>query len=207
MVIDGFGDDVAELRERGRTAQYQDGGAYYPGIRAGVQPDFLDRHRDTLIAVMTDVFGFRNNVGIETIAFSLVTRPEAALSPMQCIPHFDHAGGGLVAGMLYLLDEDSGGTAFYRHRRTGFETISAARLAAYQQGVQGDDREYGPPPQEYYRGSGDRYEQIGEVTARPGRLALYPGSLLHSGIIPEPGELTDDPEMGRLTVNMFFKGN
>ena len=47
---------------------------------------------------------------------------------------------------------------------------------------------------------------IGEVEARPDRLVLYRGRLLHSGVIPAPQALSDDPKTGRLTINMFLRG-
>jgi len=36
--IDGFSGDVGGLIARGRAAEYQDGGASYPGIRPGASP-------------------------------------------------------------------------------------------------------------------------------------------------------------------------
>ena len=50
-------------------------------------------------------------------------------------------------------------------------------------------------------------EQIGAVEARPDRMALYRGRQLHSGIIPDPAALSDDPARGRLTINMFLFGS
>jgi hypothetical protein len=37
-------------------------------------------------------------------------------------------------------------------------------------------------------------------------LALYRGRQLHSGIIPDPARLSDNPASGRLTINMFLFG-
>ena len=44
----------------------------------------------------------------------------------------------------------------------------------------------------------------GAVEARPDRLVLYRGRLLHSGVIPEGASLSSDPAEGRLTINMFL---
>ena len=109
--------------------------------------------------------------------------------------------------MHYLGGPETGGTAFYRHKRTGFETIRPEREAAYAMALDEDAREFGPPPMAYPDGSTPGFEQIGAVEARVDRLALYRGRQLHSGIIPDAGALSDDPKAGRLTVNMFLYGS
>lgn len=206
VVIDDFTGDPARLLAAGRAADYQPGGAAYPGIRAWAEPAYLDVRRDLMFAVMGRVFGFSRGIRCEVSTFSLVTVPEAELSPLQRIPHYDHSSAELVAVMHYLLPATSGGTAFYRHRRTGFETITPEREAAYNAGLAEDERAFGLPPARYHHGDNERYELIGEVEALPDRLVLYRGRLLHSGVIPDPAALSSDPARGRLTVNMFLRG-
>ncbi len=205
--VDGFSGDVAVLLEAGRAASYGLAGAYYPGMRAAADPSYLDRQRGLLAEIMRRVFGFRETMRVEAANYSLVTLPEAELSPSQAIPHFDDTGPGVVAVMHYLLGPESGGTAFYRHKRTGFETITPSRAKAYGAALAQDEREYGPPPQAYHYGDSDRFEMIGEIAAAPDRLILYRGRLLHSGVIPDPAQLSSDPASGRLTINMFLQGS
>jgi hypothetical protein len=204
--IDGFSGQAAKLLAAGRAAQYQPGGASYPGIRAWAEPAYLDLRRELMLAVMSRVFGFRQSMRCEASTFSLVTVPETELAPLQRIPHYDHSGGEIVAVMHYLLGPESGGTAFYRHRRTGFETITPEREAAYNAGLAEDERAFGMPAPRYHYGDTDRYEMIGEIAAAPDRLILYRGRLLHSGIITRPDSLSPDPATGRLTINMFLEG-
>ncbi|MFN7159779.1 MAG: DUF6445 family protein, partial [Erythrobacter cryptus] len=128
------------------------------------------------------------------------------LSLRHRIPHHDHSDARRVAIMHYLGGPETGGTAFYRHRRTGFEAITPAREAAYAAGLAADAAEYGPPPPGYPGADSPAYEQIGMVEARPDRLALYRGCQLHSGVIPDPAALSPDPARGRLTINMFLYG-
>ena len=78
---------------------------------------------------------------------------------------------------------------------------------AYAAALAEDERDFGPPPPGYPLGDSAAFEQIGAVEARPDRLALYRGRQLHSGIIPDPAALSDDPATGRLTVNMFLFGS
>jgi hypothetical protein len=204
--IDSFSGMVEELLERGRQATYQGAGASYPGLRSWCEPDYLDRNRDLLFSVMQRVFGFRQGISLDASTFSIVTLGEAELSPLQRIPHYDHASGELIAIMHYLLGSESGGTAFYRHRRTGFETITDAREPAYNAALAEDEQEFGMPLQAYHYGTNERYELIGEVEAQPDRMILYRGRILHSGVIPDPDRLTDDPATGRITINMFLHG-
>lgn len=204
--IDGFSGDPDSLLAAGRAATYGPAGAYYPGLRAPASPAYLDRRRDILAEIMRRVFGFREGMRVEAASYSLVTLAADALAPLQSVPHFDDTGPGVIAVMHYLLGPESGGTAFYRHRRTGFETITPDRKARYDAGFTQDERDFGPLPRRYYYGDSDRYELIGEIAAAPDRLILYRGRLLHSGVIPDPSALSEHPATGRLTINMFLQG-
>lgn len=206
VIIDNFTGQPERLRAMGKAARYHPAGMDYPGIRALADPSYLDLRRQLMMQVMTRVFGLTRGVECEIAAFSLVTLAPEQLSLRQRIPHHDHSDGGRVAVMHYLGGPETGGTAFYRHRRTGFEAITPAREAAYAAGLAEDEREYGTPPASYPMGDSAAFEQIGMVEARVDRLALYRGRQLHSGVIPDPAALSEDPGAGRLTINMFLYG-
>ena len=206
MVIDGFSGVVGTLLEAAYAAQYQHAGASYPGIRSWADPSYLDRRRGLMMQIMQQVFGFSKGVRLDASTFSLVTTDQGELSPLQRIPHYDHAGGEVIAVMHYLLGPETGGTAFYRHRRTGFETITPAREAVYNAALAQDEREFGMPPARFCYGNTDWFEMIDEVEPVPDRLVLYRGRQLHSGVIPDPAALSPDPRKGRLTINMFLIG-
>jgi hypothetical protein len=145
-------------------------------------------------------------VRLDASTSSLVTLAEDGLSPLQRIPHYDHASGEVIAVMHYLQRPEAGGTAFYRHRRTGFETVTPARENIYNAALAQDERAHGMPPRYYCYGDSAWFELIDEVEAKPDRLVLYRGRQLHSGIIPDPAKLSSDPNKGRLTINMFLIG-
>ncbi|NCP15231.1 MAG: hypothetical protein GW858_13890 [Sphingomonadales bacterium] len=207
VIIDNFTGQPERLRAMGRAAQYHPAGVDYPGRRALADPAYLDLRRDLMMQIMARVFGLSRGVQCEIAAFSLVTLTPEKLSPRQRIPHHDHSDAGRVAIMHYLDGPESGGTAFYRHRRTGFEAITPAREAAYAAGLDEDLQEFGPPAPGYPSEDSQAFEQIGAVEARADRMALYRGRQLHSGIIPDPAALSDDPGAGRLTINMFVLGH
>ena len=207
VIIDGFTGDVERLRRLGIASQYHPAGMDYPGLRALADPSYLGVRRDLMMRVLGEVFGLRRSIACEIATFSLVTAAPDQLSARQRIPHHDHSDAGRIGIMHYTQGPSSGGTAFYRHRRTGFEAITPDREAAYAAALDEDRRELGEPPAVYPYGDSDRYEMIGEVEARPDRLILYRGRQLHSGVIPDPAQLSSDPARGRLTVNMFLLGS
>ena len=206
VVIDGFSGQPERLLEAARQAEYQPGGASYPGIRAWCEPSYLDLRRDLMMQVMQRVFGIRRGISCDVSTFSLVTTPPGDLQPLQRIPHYDNADAELIAVMHYLQGPESGGTAFYRHNRTGFETVTPERERAYNIGLAEDERAYGMPDAAYWHGDGDRFAMIEEVEARPDRMILYRGRALHSGVIPAAASLSADPREGRVTINMFLRG-
>jgi Family of unknown function (DUF6445) len=206
VIIDDFSGMADTLLAAGRTATYEPAGASYPGVRSWADPGYLDRRRDLMMQVMHRIFGFTRGVELKVSTFSLVTLTENQLEPSQRIPHHDHSGAEVVAIMHYLLGPDSGGTAFYRHRRTGFETITPSRETVYSAALAEDFHQFGPPPPRYHYGDSDAFALIDEVAAAPDRLAIYRGRQLHSGVIPDPRALSADPGQGRLTINMFLVG-
>ena len=58
----------------------------------------------------------------------------------------------------------------------------------------------------YIVGSDEFFEQVAAVEAVPDRLLIYQGGLLHSGIIPPEMSFSADPRRGRLTANLFIRG-
>ena len=207
VIIDNFTGQPERLRAMGEGAHYYPAGVDYPGIRAPADPSYLDLRRDLMMQVMGEVFGLRRSIQCEVAAFSVVTLAPEKLSTRQRIPHHDHSDAGRVAIMHYLDGPESGGTAFHRHKRTGFETIRPEREAAYAAALEEDAEEFGEPPVAYPSADTPGFEQIGMVEAKVDRLALYRGRQLHSGIIPDATALSKDPKAGRLTVNMFLYGS
>lgn len=206
VCIDNFSGRVDDLLLAGRAADFRSGGAGFPGMRAAMSPSYLEHNGDQLVRTIVSTFGFRQGIALKRATYSLVCTPERDLSYGQRLPHFDDASGRVVAIMHYLLGPESGGTAFFRHRRTGFESIDSSRVAAYDAALAKDEKEFGEPAAAYHRGNSERFECIAEIDARPDRLIMYRGTTLHSGSIPDPGKLSSDPGKGRLTINMFVKG-
>ena len=136
----------------------------------------------------------------------MVTTDPAKLSPEQRAPHFDTTDPKHLAVLHYLNVAPGTGTAFYRQRSTGIERLTDANLATFVRAAQAEAAAL-PADSGYILGSNEFFEQIAAVEAVPDRLIIYPGSLLHSGIIPKDLRLSADPREGRLTANMFVRGH
>jgi hypothetical protein len=134
--------------------------------------------------------------------FSIVTLPPGDLAPSQRIPHIDTVDPLQFAFLHFLCDGRFGGTAFYRHRATGFETLTAERQRSYEQTR---DRELESLGDEtgYIVGDTEHYEQTASVEARFDRMLVYRSRVLHSGRIDRGTTLSSDPRQGRLTANVF----
>jgi len=205
VVIDGFSSDPAGLVEAAASQAYAARGAHYPGVRAAHAGQYLSERMDLLMRLLSDVFGHSNGADLVECNFSIVTTPPEALTPLQRLPHFDAADPGRIAVLHYLCGPSAGGTAFYRHRTTGFETVSLSRMEDYAERLDADLARHGDPKAEYLRGDTALFEQTYRVGAAFNRLVIYRGWTLHSGTVPAGLALSGDPRAGRLTVNTFLQ--
>ena len=205
IVIENYTSNMAYLKQRAHHAAYKRSSSYYPGLQAPEDPNYLGIRGDELISLMSTVFNFKGKLNIESCDYSMVCKPRDTLDVAQCLPHYDALTSNLFAIVHYVQAEPTSGTAFYRHKRTGFETISEKRSSAYKEGLQDDLSTYGPPDKNYFYGTDDRYEMIGEIEAKPDQLIMYRGHTLHSGCIPDSTILAPDPKVARITLNSFLK--
>jgi hypothetical protein len=177
---------------------------FYPGVRAPVPQAYLATLYRAIQPLMHETFGFPTSGPIKAdCSFSLTTLPPDRLNALQRLAHFDTVDPNQLAVLHYLCDPAHGGTAFYRHRETGFEAVTDTRLATYLQTIERDLATNGPPPARYLTGSDERFEQIGSIDAKFNRVIIYRSQMLHSGNV-QAGSLCDDPRTGRLTANAFF---
>lgn len=202
-IVDGFHPDPDALRAAAAMAAFEAGRHHYPGIRAALPPDYFTQVRPALIPVLREVF--RHAAGVELLdaSFSIVTTSPAELAMAQRLPHVDAVQPGRIALVHYLAPEGGEGTAFFRHRATGFETIDAARSPGYLAQL---NAQLGtnPPPPAYPLGDTALFERIAHVEARYNRAVIYRSALLHSGAIAPDAPLDADPGTGRLTVTAFL---
>ncbi|HVI98315.1 MAG TPA: DUF6445 family protein [Sphingomonas sp.] len=204
VVIDGFSPHPDRLVEDARTIDFVPLGEFYPGVRAPVRPSYFEGLDRVLAPVLREVFGATEHVAFSRALYSLVTTPPHALSLAQRIPHIDGVEEGMIAIVHYLGHADLGGTSFYRHRSTGFETVDAARHRAYLDALRADVARLGEPPSAYIEGDTPVFERVATVRPRYNRALLYRSSLLHCARLSNDVTLAADIDSGRLTVASFL---
>ncbi|MFA6123483.1 DUF6445 family protein [Sphingomonas sp.] len=204
VVIDAFAQDPARLVATALAAPLGTLGAYYPGVRAPVGRDYCAEVGPLLAGAARRVFGFTQRLSFDRALFSLTLTPPAELTLAQRLPHIDDVAPERLAVVHYLSPQDWGGTRFYRHRTTGFETIGPDRHRSYLDQLADDLRRCGEPPPGYIAGATALFEPIGHVPARFNRAVLYRSNLLHCAAIDNACILPADPATGRLTIASFL---
>lgn len=208
LIIEAAVSDPGRLVDiAAQDAAFQDpssGENFYPGRRAPAPLDYVAGLARALDPLIRESFGLED-VGLAraNCTFSLATLSPQQLNLAQRLPHVDTVDPLQFAILHYLCGPAFGGTAFYRHRATGFETLTAERLETYQTTL---DRELAsaPPSQAYVDGDTDHFVRTHRQDAAFNRVIVYRSRTLHSGHIPDPALLSDDPRRGRLTANVFL---
>lgn len=178
----------------------------YPGIRAQLPDDYVETLLPVLIPLLREVYEIPAEYEYQLIhqVFSLITTPPEDLGVLQRVPHFDTLNPYYFATVHYLSPGTYAGTGIFRHRPTGFERISEARYQSYVQAAESHMKTHGLPAAGYITSTTDHYELIHEIEYGTNRVVVYPGNLLHSGLIRPDRDINPDPSRGRLTANLFI---
>ncbi len=206
LMIDTMMHDPAALvRYAATEVVFTDDGATlgYPGVRAAAPLNYVEAVARALDPLIRRAFALQAVVLARAdCTFSIVTRAPADLHPLQRIPHVDTDYPLQFAVLHYLCDGNFGGTGFYRHTATGFETISAARNSSYIAARDAQLAARAPPPG-YIGSNPQHFIQTAAIAAHMDRLIVYRSCLLHCGLIPPDMPRIADPRAGRLTANIF----
>ena len=205
VVIDGFADDPDAWRAAAATPPFGPARHAYPGVRADLPPDYWPRHGARVAAAVAAILGRPGGHRVIDGSFSIVTTPRDRLTVSQRLPHCDAHGADRIALVHFLTGaEEGGGTAFFRHRSTGFESVDDERAPIYRDQLDAELRHGGLPPADYLIGDDRLFACIAAVPARYNRAILYRSFALHSGTIPPTASLSADPLAGRLTITGFL---
>jgi hypothetical protein len=204
IVIDDMLAEPERWRDAAARARYGRIGPYYPGLRAMVPADAAEGMRSELAVLIGETFALDPVPPVLECFFSIVTTPPEALAPIQRLPHFDGLERDRIAILVYLSGSSQGGTAFYRQRATGFETVDGGRFPTFQAALSEGVAKHGVPRAAYIAGSTPLYEQIASYEARPNRALIYRSHNLHCAEIAPGTPLPADPIGGRLSINSFL---
>lgn len=203
VIVENFSRDPERLIADAETLDFKVMGEFYPGVRARVSQTYFDEFAPLLARVLREFFGHKGRVASRAL-YSLMTTPSDQLILPQRIPHVDGLQEGSLAILHYLSRGNYGGTAFYRHRSTGFETIDAARHPRYMDMLYADFAAHGEPPAGYIQGDTPIFEQIARYDAVFNRALIYRSSLLHCVEALNGADFPVDVRAGRLTVASFL---
>lgn len=204
LVIDGALADVGLVREIAARHAFGPIGPHYPGIRARVSGRTAAPLFAPLVEEVEACFGLERRPAFLEGFLSVVTLEPGALRPIQRLPHFDGTEPQRIAMLLYLDPEEHGGTAFFRQRATGFESVAPDRLAAYEAALAAGVAGHGLPQARYIGAHDPLFERIHRVDGRLGRMIVYRGNTLHCADLPADFHPLPDPLAGRLSLNLFF---
>lgn len=177
---------------------------FYPGIKLKAPTTYSDALMPVIKKIITSHYEAISpdwEMHKAECAMSLITIEPEKLRVVQTTPHFDTANPYQFAVLLYLCNESHGGTAFYRHKATGHETIKRDIRKEFED-IYFKEIETKPTKKSYFTESDDYFEKIGLVSPKFNRMVIYRSCLLHAAHI-EPSSVNPDPRTGRLTINSF----
>ncbi len=204
VVIDNFSPNAKRLVEHSKTLIYKRMNPHYPGMQAPAPPQYLQPLFPAIGFILAHAFEQPGTMKFEACNFSYVTTPPDELSPFQRYPHYDGGSDRKIALLHYLCGPDQGGTNFYRHERTGWETVTRERDADFETARRADVQDHSLRRTGYFGESGDGYTLLKSVPAAFNRAIIYSSTTIHSGDLGEAPAFTTSPETGRLTVNSFL---
>lgn len=205
VTIDNFlldADQMVEYAAKG--AYFTPAGALYPGVQSPLPAPYpLYAHFFTQ-ALIPEAFSLGSLDVIDCRAtFSMMTVPPEKVGIRQRIPHMDMPDPNHIVLLHYLFDDPDGGTAFYRHRKTGFESMNPEQRKVYEEVLKDEIEAH--PQDEYICGTTPIFEQIARYPAVFNRAILYRSHTLHAAAVPPGYALSRDPRQGRLTANTVFR--
>ncbi len=204
VILDDFAPDPDGLRSAAQAADFTRALNHFPGVRAVLPADYLATQLPIIAAAAAEAFGRTGPITVVDASFSIVSTPTGELTVPQRLPHIDAFTEDRIALIHYLSPEGGDGTAFFRHRSTGFETVDETKRELFFRHLDIEMRHRGVPPPEYVLGDTPLFECIRSEPARYNRALLYRSWNLHSGAISPDNVLSADPGAGRLTVTGFF---
>jgi hypothetical protein len=204
LIVDDVLADPRAMIDAARAADfYRPPHTNYPGLNANLPEAYYRTVVTALRGPIEAAFGVSAQAVLKFFGFfALATTPVEAASPVQTLPHLDGPDPNRLAMVHYLFRGDFGGTGFFRHAATGFESVDARRADIYAAAV---ESELAQGRRTRFAGEETPgYHLIEAVEPMFNRLIVYRGHVLHSGLLGRGGG-SADPATGRLTANGFIE--
>jgi hypothetical protein len=206
MIVDHVLEDPqAMIDAASAVAFYVPQHTNYPGINAPLPQSYYLTVVTALRGPIEAAFGLSRAAYLSYFGFfALATMSARDAQAIQKIPHRDSPDPNRLAMVHYLCRGPFGGTGFFRHKTTGFESVAADRQPIYEAAARSELAEEATPHLCYAGKQTRNYELIGQSDAVFNRLIVYRSHVLHSALLDE-GAGSADPGSGRLTANGFIE--
>lgn len=205
LVIDNVVSDPDRLVRKAARSHFVPQASMFPGVRAPAPLSYQQFLENTLNPLLAECFGLQPGRFVFPMChFSLVSLPPAKLAFLQRVPHVDSTRSDGLATVHYLFQGDWGGTAFYRHRRSGFEYIDELRGDSYFRTLEQESRRSDATGEGYIDDDTSLFERVAQVDGVFNRMVVYRRNSLHSGRIDNARIPPADALAGRLSINTFI---
>ena len=206
LVVDDVLADPDAMIEAARAADfYTPPHTNYPGLNAPLPESYYRTVVAALRGPIEAAFGLPADAYLKYFGFfALATTGVAEAEPIQKIPHHDGPDPARLAMVHYLCRGEHGGTGFFRHKATGFESIDQARHDPYVAVAKAQLAVAGVGGAAFAGPGMADYDLIGEAEPVFNRLIVYRNHVLHSALLSPRGAAAD-PGQGRLTANGFIE--
>ncbi|MDO3386924.1 DUF6445 family protein [Gilvimarinus sp. SDUM040013] len=207
LIIDNFLQDPLPLIDTASKSHFATEHKFYPGVRCPAPELYTLAMQSILPELLEQYFAVKpGDISRADSSFSLVTTPPEKLFLLQKLPHFDSNNPKELASIYFLCNQHQdqySGTAFFRHRQTGFEFVDQTRYGQYMSTLKAQVEQKRPGPG-YIQGDTELFEQIAYFPAKFNRLLLYRCTSLHSGRIEPDFNFSTNPQVARLSINTFL---
>ena len=207
-VIDNFIADFDSLVEYSNKKAYFNpvgaDGTLFPGMR-----DEMPKPYYQSLSLLIDLLAKQPNGEqfkqhqIAKCWLSKVTLSPLQLNATQTMPHFDSLATHDMAAVHYLNDNQLGGTNFYRYKGADKLHLSQDDKDIILQMVD-EVKQSANTRNGYINESDDLFEKVFSVEAKPNRLVIYSGNILHSANITDKVEFDKKALNNRTSINSFF---
>jgi hypothetical protein len=181
--------------------------SFYPGIKCPMPDNYTKRLASGFLPHLYQIYNIPEHLKptLHQAAFSIVTTPPNALNILQQIPHFDSENPYYFAFLHYLGQGEHGDTCFYRHKKTSIEKIDAHNKNEYLSTLQEELEKKQKKQVSYIENEDEFFVEFHRIKYKTNRVAVYPGSILHSININPQKDISSNVENGRLTANVFLQ--
>jgi hypothetical protein len=202
IIVDhAFNEHDSIVKYANNTAYYQPPGScgtYYPGHR----DEMPEPYYNAFSLLLQRVFPKHLKHQVARCWLSKITLAPEQLSPFQTMPHYDSLFDQDMAAIHYLSGEELGGTNFYRYKDTEKIALSIQDEAMIRNMLKKHtESEF----KGYIGDSNSVFEKIHSVTAKPNRVVIYSGNILHSPSITPNVSFDKKSSRCRTSINSFFK--